>query len=156
MKKLYQKVSIVVLALAMVVLSAVPAFAGSSKYYENHSTVDCTNRYKTDDGKFNFTIKIPKDSKLSDTDIAITENYNGDILFRTSLEKFSSNLAYSYSDNTSDYYILLIDKYVDAGVGIKLFCYYYYNNSGIIHTATNEANGTATEGGTGRGYWLDA
>lgn len=156
MTKVTKRISVVAVCILMLMVSVVPAFASSMNRYENHSVVDCTNRYKTYEGKFEFTIKIPKGSELSDTDIAITKNSDGDILFVKSLDYFESNITYSYSDDTSDYYNLLIDKYADAGVGIKLYCYYYYNSTGICYTATDTANGTVTIINEGRGYWQSA
>lgn len=34
----------------------IPVEPGDAEYVENHSVIDCTNRYRMDDGRYNFTI----------------------------------------------------------------------------------------------------
>ena len=38
---------------------------------ENHSIIDCTNRYRMNDGKYDFTIKIPENTALKDVKVEI-------------------------------------------------------------------------------------
>lgn len=113
--------------------------------------MDCTNRYKNSEGNFAFTIKLPKDREIINTSLAITKDYNGTVLYSTSLEGFRSKMVFKYSDETSNYYDLTLSKYVDAGVGIKLYHYYY--DQDLCYMATDTVNGSITEG---RGYWLSA
>lgn len=146
-KKSIKAVSAMALCLVMLIMSVVPAFAVT--YVENHDIIDCTNRFKTNDGKFDFTIKIPKECSFSDVTIAITKNDNGDKYISGNMNYFSSKLTQLYTDGDSVYYQFLTDKYVAAGVGIKLYC----NKNGSYYRATDTAYYSSTEG---RGYWLSA
>lgn len=122
-------------------------------YIENHSIIDCTNRYKMDDGKFNFTIKVPAGTDLNDVTLEITMNDKGDRLFYDKLMYFSvpgtfgTTVTLKESYGGSDYYEFITHNFVNAGVGIKLFMGY----NGVRYMATDNANGSTTEG---RGYWL--
>lgn len=125
------------------------------KPIENHAIIDCTNRYKMNDGKFNFTIKLPAGTDLSDVTLEITMNDKGDRLFYGSLMSFSVPATYGTtvtlkeSYGGSDYYEFITHNFVNAGVGIKLFMRY----NGVSYMATDNGNGQTTEG---RGYWLNA
>lgn len=48
--------------------------ASNASYIENHSVIDCTNRYKMNDGKYNFTLKIPKSVSFSNITVKLTSN----------------------------------------------------------------------------------
>lgn len=163
MKKVTKKLSVAALCVLMLIMSAVTAFAAApdtsasinSSTVENHAIIDCTNRYKMDNGKFNFTIKVPHNTNLNDVTLEVTRDYNGTFLFSDRLFYFSvpevwgTTLTLSYTYDGSDYYELITDKFVDAGIGIKLFMTY----NGTRYMATDTANDSTTEG---RGYWLGA
>ena len=38
----------------------------NARYIETHSVIDCTNRYRMDDGRYNFTVKLPEDENSYD------------------------------------------------------------------------------------------
>ncbi len=121
---------------------------------EDHSIIDCTNRYKMNDGRFNFTIKLPAGTDVSNVTLEITRDHNGTNLLYESLFYFqagiwNTSLTLKESYGGSDYYELITNKFVDAGIGIKLFMRY----NGVSYMATDNANGSTTEG---RGYWLSA
>lgn len=133
-----------------------PIQAASESNYqpvENHSIIDCTNRYKMNDGKFNFTIKLPAGTDLSDVTLEITMNDKGDRLFYDNFMYFSvpgtfgTTVTFKESYDGSDYYEFITHNFVNAGVGIKLFMQY----NGVRYMATDTSNGSYTEG---RGYWL--
>ena len=115
-------------------------------FVENHSIIDCTNRYKMDDGRFNFTIKLPAGTDTYAVTLEVTRNDQGEN-FTGGIWNTSLRLIDSYDG--SDYYELITDKSVNAGVGIKL----YMNYDGASYMATNNADGSTVEG---RGYWLSA
>ena len=48
------------------VSASASASTSNVTYFENHSKLDCTNRYKMNDGKYNFTIKTPKRVSAND------------------------------------------------------------------------------------------
>ena len=50
-------------------------------FVENHSIIDCTNRYKMDDGRFNFTIKLPAGTDTYAVTLEVTKNDQGEKLF---------------------------------------------------------------------------
>lgn len=124
-------------------------------FIENHSIIDCTNRYKMNDGNYNFTIKLPAGTDLNDVTLEITRDYNGTNLFSDKLfyfsvpEVFGTSVTFKESYDGSDYYEFITHSFVDAGVGIKLYMRY----DGISYMATDNANGSTTEG---KGYWLSA
>lgn len=123
-------------------------------FVENHSIIDCTNRYKMDDGRFNFTIKLPAGTDTYAVTLEVTRNDQGEKLFSDHLMYFTggiwnTSLRLIDSYDGSDYYELITDKSVNAGVGIKL----YMNYDGASYMATNNADGSTVEG---RGYWLSA
>ena len=152
MKKATKVITVVALCALMVILSITPAFAVSndSTYIENHSVIDCTNRYKNSYGSFYFTIKLPKDVPLIYCYLSFTKDYKGnDSTAKSTVLSHYKYLTYLYSDETSDYYELVAGKMSDAGVGIKLYCEY----DGHYYMATDISNGSTTEG---PGYWLSA
>lgn len=122
---------------------------------EDHSIIDCTNRYKTNDGKYIFTIKLPAGTDLNDVTLEITMNDKGSRLFYDELFYFSvpgvfgTTLTLKETYGGSDYYELVTHKFSTEGTGIKLFMRY----NGVSYMATDNANGSTTEG---RGYWLSA
>lgn len=123
-------------------------------FVENHSIIDCTNRYKMDDGRFNFTIKLPAGTDTYAVTLEVTKNDQGEKLFSDHLMYFTggiwnTSLRLIDSYDGSDYYELITDKSVNAGIGIKL----YMNYDGASYMATNNADGSTVEG---RGYWLSA
>lgn len=121
--------------------------ASNATYVEDHSKIDCTNRYKMNDGRYNFTLKIPKGVSFSDVTIKLTRNSEGTLTYGTySLSAFSSSLTYLYDDDSHYYYQLLLGGY--SGVGVKLYCPY----NGGYYMATDNGNFTTIEG---RGYWLN-
>lgn len=152
MKKVSKTLSLVALCAVMIIMSVLPAFASTDyTYIEDHSVVDCVHRFKNNDGTFTFTIKLPKGRDLIYTSLGITKNPDGDLIYSTTILGSSSAMTYLYSDDTSDYYNLVLSKYTDEGVGIKLYHYYYDQNT--FYMATDTSNGSHTEG---RGYWLSA
>ena len=153
MRKMTRIISAVALCVLMVVLSVTPAFASvnDTTYIEDHSVIDCVNRYKDNDGTFVFTIKLPKGRDIIYTSLAITRSSDGDVVYSTTILGQQKNMTYLYSDDTSDYYNLRLSKYSDAGVGIKLYHNYFDQN--ICYMATDTSNYSNVEG---RGYWLSA
>ena len=129
-------------------------------YTEEHKIIDCTNRYKMDDGRYNFTIKIPAGTKLKDVLIEITKDYKGTPLFCTNLSYLDASEdnnasvkpdynynGGNYSYNGSDYYELITDKLSENGMGIRL----YIKHEDKYFMATDTAIKSTTKG---NGYWL--
>ena len=161
-----KRISVMALCIVMIIVSAVPAFAANttdttmqnaSTYtgpIEDHSVVDCVNRYKMDNGRFNFTIKLPEGTNTYDVMVKVTRDCEGtslfsDKLFYWSVGVWSYDLKLIYTYDGSDYYEMITNKFVDAGIGIKL--YVAYND--VSYMATDAPNGSTKEG---RGYWLSA
>lgn len=154
------------LCIVMFIMSVVPAFAvnntdttlqATSTYtgpIEDHSVIDCTNRYKIDDYYYSFTIKLPEGTDTYDVQIEITKDYKGtrqfyDHLFYFGAGVYGSTLTLKESYGGSDYYELITHSFSgDGGVGIKLFMRY----NGVGYMATDIANGSTVEG---PGYWLN-
>lgn len=156
MKKMSKIISVLSLCAVMLIMSVVPAFASTTyNYIEDHSVIDCTNRYKINDNKFSFTIKLPAGTDINDVRLAITRDSEGTTLFADKLFYFSvygvfgTTLTLKESYGGSDYYELITPKFVNAGIGIKLFMSY----EGVSYMATDTSNGSTVEG---RGYWLSA
>ena len=167
MKKITKRILAMVMCISMIVLSSIPVFAAdktnvtaqaSSSYsgpVEDHKIIDCTNRYKMGNDKYNFTIKLPAGTKLFDVTLEITRNHEGSRLFYDNLFYFSqpgvfgTTLTLKESYGGSDYYELITHKFSTEGVGIKLFMTY----NGVSYMATDVPNGSTTQG---RGYWLSA
>ena len=120
---------------------------------ENHSIIDCTNRYRMNDGKYDFTIKIPENTALKDVKVEVTQNYKGETLFYTTLfylsqkNEFDSQVNFSYNYDGFDYYELITAPLADNGMGIRL--YLKYNDN--YYMATDTANGSTA---VGQSYWL--
>ena len=160
MKKATKIISMVALCALMVILSITPAFATNythchnepAVYTENHNIIDCTNRYKDNNGLFHFTLKVPKGSYLSSINIHLTLDSEGGSWYCYTLAELSSKITYSYSDDKSDYYELVTSTYSSQGTGVKLYCYYTGSDypSGY-YMATDNGYNLTTEG---RGYWL--
>ncbi len=154
-KKLTKSIAVLFMSMVMVFAAVVPAFAAESAqaeitYVENHSIIDCPNRYIMNDGNFNFTIKVPKNINLGDVIIGFTADYNGVQMYGNTLDfYYGKSLTYQRSDDTSDYYEFITGKRNGNGAGINLYCEY----NGGYYMATNNANGSTVRG---RGYWLEA
>lgn len=151
MKKAVKTLSVAALCVVMIIMAVVPAFAAAPDvtYTENHNVIDCSNRYKEGTSEFHFTIKVPKGISFSNVWMSITTDYNGSVLLTEDLNYFSSQIRYSYSDSTYDYYEYVTGAYSSNGIGIKLFCYY----NGGYYMATDTGIGQTTPG---RGYWQAA
>lgn len=170
LKKFIKNITAIIMSAAMLLTSSISltAFAAdgnavesaqetssvSYTYLEDHSIIDCTNRYKMNDGKFNFTIKVPAGTNLYNVQIEITRDYKGTRLFYDHLLYFTggvwdTSLTLIESYDGSDYYELITNKFSNDGIGIKLFL----PLNGITYMATDTANGSTTEG---PGYWLSA
>lgn len=161
MKKLTQKVSIAILALVMVVLSAVPAFAVDYSMVEDHSVVDCTHYYK-ENGNYYFQIKCPK-GELNKVTLALTSKSDGTVGYGGLPFKYDSLFTdifakqHAYSDDNYDYtwFVAKCSEYPEkvfsqwGGMGIKI----YYYEDGNSKMATNTSNGSTKQG---PGYWLSA
>lgn len=151
-KKLSKSIAVLVLSMVMVFAAVVPAFAASNDivYVENHSIIDCPNRYIMNDGNFNFTIKVPRNINLSDVIIGFTANSEGVQMYGNTLDfYYGKALTYLRSDDQSDYYEFITGKRNGNGAGINLYCEY----NGGYYMATNNGNGLTVRG---RGYWLEA
>lgn len=117
-------------------------------YIEDHSIIDCTNRYKMDDGNFNFTIKVPRNIDLSKVIIGFTASSDGVQMYGNTLDNYYGGaLTYQRSDDTSDYYEFITGKRNGDGAGINLYCEY----NGGYYMATNTSNYSTVRG---RGYWI--
>lgn len=157
MKKTTKRITVMALCIVMLLMSAIPAFAVETTTgpVENHTVIDCTNRYKMEENKFNFTIKLPAGTELSSVTMEITRDCEGSRQFYDNLMYFSNpsvfgtTLTLKESYGGSDYYEFITHAFSADGVGIKLYMTY----NGVRYMATDTANGSTTEG---RGYWLDA
>ena len=133
------------------VSASASASTSNVTYFENHSKIDCTNRYKMNDGKYNFTIKTPKRVSANDVKVNLTSNSEGTASYGT-YALSDLNATKINEDETNNYYQLILDK--PNGVGVKLYC---VENSGSYmasyYMATDNTNVQTTEG---RGYWLGA
>ena len=73
--------------LAEKILTSVPVeLSPETEYVEDHSVIDCTNRYLDGEKVFHFTIKVPRGTNLRDVIIEITRDYSGTTLFYTNLK----------------------------------------------------------------------
>lgn len=166
MKRITKRISVMALCIVMLIMSVVPAFAvnntdataqTASTYagpIEDHSVIDCVNRYKMDDGRFNFTLKLPAGTDTYNVMVTVTRDCEGTRLFYDHLMYWSggvwnTSLKLIYSYDGSDYYEMITNKFVSDGIGIKL----NMNYNGVSYMATDAPNGSTTEG---RGYWLSA
>ncbi len=124
-------------------------------YVENHSVIDCTNRYKMDNGKYNFMVKVPEGTKWEDVKVEVTQGFKGEHLFYTNLmvfsnsEEWKSSVAFRYNYAGSDYYELITNRLAPNGMGIRLYLKYQDH----YYMATDTAIGSTTPG---QSYWLGA
>lgn len=150
-KKLSKSIAVLFLCMVMAFAAIIPTFAASNDivYVEDHSIIDCTNRYKMYDGNFNFTIKVPKGINLNKVIIGFTANCDGVQMYGNTMDAYyGKSLTYQRSDNTSDYYEFITGRRGVNGTGINLYCEY----NGGYYMATNNSNYSTVRG---RGYWLD-
>ena len=150
MKRLSKTLSLTALCAVMIIMSVVSAFA-DTVYTENHSVIDCANRY-IDGSKYCFQIKVAKGTPLSavtlktvygEYEIKLSDIPTTDYLYNY------QRLEYQYSDSTMDCYMYIYDisrygasKPTWYQYGIKLF----YDYNGEHYMATDTANGSTTEG----------
>ena len=124
-------------------------------YTEDHSVIDCTNRYRMKDGRYNFTVKLPADVSLNDVIIEITGDYSGTRVMCTNLFYLTDGAQAEFAlrlENAYDgfnYYELTTGRFSDTGMGVRL----YLSFKGKKYMATDTANRSAEKG---NGYWLSA
>ena len=142
--------------LAQTILTSVPVTLNpKTEYIENHTVIDCTNRYRDGENLFRFTIKTPRDTDLHDVIIEITRDYRGTVLFCTNLKYFGesepqqTSLVFERADGVSDYYECVTKSYDKAGIGIRL----YLTTENGDFMATDISNKSTVKG---NGYWLSA
>lgn len=142
--------------LAQTILTSVPVTLNpKTEYIENHTVIDCTNRYRDGENLFRFTIKTPRDTDLQDVIIEITRDYRGTVLFCTNLKYFGesepqqTSLVFERTDGVSDYYECVTKSYDKAGIGIRL----YLTTENGDFMATDISNKSTVKG---NGYWLSA
>ena len=150
-------------AIAGSILSSIPVTIDPDIVYtENHSVIDCVNRYRMEDGQYQFTLKIPAGTGLKEVLIEITQDDNGTPLFCTNLSYLNGSEEYhavirpyyqynggNYSYQGSDYYELITEKMSENGIGIRL----YLTVDDKHYMATDTALKSTVKG---RGYWLGA
>lgn len=148
MKKLTKTLSLAVLCAVMIIMSVIPAFADDrSDYIEDHSVVDCVNRYREGANEYHFTVKVPAGTSIHAVSIEMTKDYNGTIDYPTCLAAL--NVINTYTDGNSDYYEFTTNTVSSKGRGIRIYVSY----NGVVYRATDTANGDPN---LGRGYWLSA
>ena len=124
-------------------------------YTEDHSVIDCTNRYRMKDGRYNFTVKLPEDVSLNDVIIEITGDYSGTRVMCTNLFYLTDGAQAEFAlrlENAYDgfnYYELTTGRFSDTGMGVRL----YLSFKGKKYMATDTATRSAEKG---NGYWLSA
>ena len=128
----------------------------SAPYVEDHSVIDCTNRYRLRDGRYNFTVKIPEDVSPKDVIIEITGDYSGtrrlctNLFYLTDGADAAFSLRPDYANEGSHFYELTTGQFGDTGMGVRL---YLTNYKGKNYMATDTANRSTQKGS---GYWLSA
>ena len=128
----------------------------SAPYVEGHSVIDCTNRYRIRDGRYNFTVKIPEDVSPKDVIIEITGDYSGtrrlctNLFYLTDGADAAFSLRPDYANEGSHFYELTTGQFGDTGMGVRL---YLTNYKGKNYMATDTANRSTQKGS---GYWLSA
>lgn len=142
--------------LAQTILTSVPVELDPAKeYVEDHSVIDCTNRYRDGENIFHFTLKLPRDTDLLDVIIEITRDYSGTPLFCTNLKYFGESepqqtkIVFERADGISDYYECVTKSYDKSGIGVRL----YLTTSKGDFMATDISNKSTVKG---NGYWLSA
>lgn len=127
----------------------------NARYIETHSVIDCTNRYRMDDGRYNFTVKLPEDASFKDVIVELTKDYSGSRLKCSNLfyltdgeeAEFTSKLENSYDG--FNYYELTTLRFSETGLGLRLYLTY----KGKSYMATDTSNKSCEKG---NGYWLSA
>lgn len=133
----------------------IPVEPDDVPYVEDHSVIDCTNRYRMRDSRYNFTVKLPEDVALKDVIIEITGDYSGTRRKCTNLFYLTDGANADFSirmENAYDgfrYYELTTAQYADSGMGVRLYLTY----KDKYYMATDTANRSAEKG---NGYWLSA
>ncbi|MER2081540.1 MAG: hypothetical protein ABS876_08475 [Ruminococcus sp.] len=128
----------------------------SAPYVEDHSVIDCTNRYRMRDGRYNFTVKIPEDVSPKDVIIEITGDYSStrrlctNLFYLTDGADAAFSLRPDYANEGSHFYELTTGQFGDTGMGVRL---YLTNYKGKNYMATDTANRSTQKGS---GYWLSA
>ena len=142
--------------LAEKILTSVPVeLSPETEYVEDHSVIDCTNRYLDGEKVFHFTIKVPRGTNLRDVIIEITRDYSGTTLFFTNLkylgesEPQQTSVVLERTDSMSDYYECITKTFDEAGTGIRLYLTTEHGN----YMATDISNRSTAKG---NGYWLSA
>ena len=142
-------------SIAEAINRALPVEPDDAPYTENHAVIDCTNRYRMDYGRFNFTLKLPEDVALRDVVIEITRDFRGarecctNLLYLTDGADAEFELRQENAYGGSRYYALTTGRFTDTGMGVRLYLTY----KGRRFMATDTANFTETRG---NGYWLGA
>lgn len=142
-------------SIADAIIREIPVEPGDTPYVEEHNVIDCTNRYRMRDGRYNFTVKLPDDVSLRDVIIEITGDYRGTRRLCTNLFYLTDGTQASFAirqENAYDgfcYYELTTDQYADSGMGVRLYLSY----RGRYYMATDTANRSQSKG---NGYWLSA
>ena len=141
--------------IADVIIREIPVEPADAPYVENHAVIDCTNRYRMDDGRYNFTLKLPDDVSLRDVIIEITGDYSGTRLMCSNLfyltdsenAEFAIRLENAYGG--FNYYELTTDRFADTGMGVRMYLCY----KDKYFMATDISNHSTVKG---TGYWLGA
>ena len=98
----------------------------SAPYVEDHSVIDCTNRYRMRDGRYNFTVKIPEDVSPKDVIIEITGDYSGtrrlctNLFYLTDGADAAFSLRPDYANEGSHFYELTTGQFGDTGMGERI------------------------------------
>ena len=141
--------------IADAIIREIPVEPENVAYIEAHSVIDCTNRYRMDDGKYNFTIKLPDDVSLKDVIIEITKDYRGtrelctNLFYLTDGDNADFAIRFENAYGGFNYYELTTDKFADTGMGIRLYLRY----KDKYYMATDISNKSEVKG---NGYWLGA
>ena len=142
-------------SIAETINRAIPIEPDDAPYLEDHSVIDCTNRYRMKDGRFNFTVKLPEDAAIKDVIIEITGDSSGTRRMCTNLLYLTDGADAKFSIRTENaydgfvYYELTTGHFADSGMGLRLYLCY----NGKYYMATDTANRSAQRG---NGYWLSA
>lgn len=142
-------------AIADAIIRRIPVEPGDAAYIEDHSVIDCTNRYRMKDGRYNFTVKLPDDVSLREVIIEITGDYSGsrfmcgNLFYLTDGDDADFAVRLENSYDGFNYYELTTAGFSDTGMGVRL----YLNYKGKNFMATDTANRSAEKG---NGYWLSA
>ena len=108
-----------------------------------------------DDGRYNFTIKLPGDVSIKDVIIEITSDYSGtrqsctNLFYLTNGENAEFKIRLENAYDGFNYYELTTDRFADTGMGVRLYLSYKDKN----YMATDISNHSLVKGS---GYWLGA